>query len=252
MVEKEQLQEILNAEGELDAKIDTIINTYQEDFDAQLNALKANKEAIKQEKTDEIAKRHTVEKERDALKEANNKLEKQLKELAPEEMQKVYDAKLQEAANLYAGQISELQKTIDEQKNKIAEGEKAQLRNECMAEFNKAIQGANIAPDSLEAFSAFVLGEDCAKFARRPIGDGKSILATKNGLSIKQAVEEARQTTFGKNCILNTSTGGGAEGGSKRYGNDNNPFVTNNKTEQALLKVRDPQLYEALKRQAGR
>ena len=81
MVEKEQLQEILNAEGELDAKIDTIINTYQEDFDAQLNALKANKEAIKQEKTDEIAKRHTVEKERDALKEANNDIDKVLADI---------------------------------------------------------------------------------------------------------------------------------------------------------------------------
>lgn len=105
----------------------------------------------------------------------------------------------------------------------------------------------------IDAFSTFVLGPDCSYFDRRPIGNGQTILATKDGQSVKQAVESGCLTTFGKNCLENTSSGGGAEGGSTgKLGGKENPFITGNKTEQALLKIRDPQLYEVLRKQAGR
>lgn len=250
-IAKEQLIDILSNEDESDAKAEKLLTMITEDFNAQLNAIKASKEEIKSEKTKEIAKRHAVEEELNALKETNSKLEKQLKDLSPEEVQKVYDQKLQESANVHASQVSEMQKTIDDYKNQVNELTKAQLKLECMEEFNKAIQGMNVAPDALEDFSTYVMGVDCSKFAKRPIGDGKSILATRDGLSIKQAVEAAKTTTFGKNCILVNSTGGGAEGGTRAYNTKNNPFITGNKTEQALLLRNDPNRYYELKAQAG-
>lgn len=251
-IEKNTLVELFNGEGELDQKIDSIMALYQEDFDSQLNAIKTTKEAIKQEKTDEIAKRHAVEKERDALKEANAKLEKQVKENSPEEMQKGFEQRLQDSANHYQTQITELQTEVEGYKTKLAEAERSAVTVECMQEFNKAIASKKIASDSIDAFSEFVLGDNCSKFDRRPIGDGKTVLATKDGLSIKQAVEAACLTTFGKNCILNSNSGGGAEGGIGLSNPKNNPFTTNNITEQMRLYRENRAEYDRLKAAAGK
>lgn len=253
MVTQEQVNEILNVEGkEQSEKVKALMDLYDEDFNSQLNAIKAVKEQLKNEKTEEIAKKQAAIKERDELRAENEKLGKQLKDLAPEKVQEVYDQKLQENANMYTAQIEKLNKTIEEQNSKIAEGEKALLKNECMTEFNKAIQGSNIAPDMIEAFSQYVLGVDCANFARRPIGDGKEILATKDGLSIKQAVETAKTSTFGKNCILNTSSGGGAEGGAGSSTTKDNPFISGNITEQMRLFRENKAEYDRLKIAAGK
>lgn len=251
-IEKKTLTELLNGEGELDQKIDELMALYQEDFDSQLNAIKATKEAIKAEKTEEIAKRHATEQERDALKEANAKLEKQIKDLAPEEMQRGFEQRLQDAANHYQTQISELEITVNDYKTKLSEAERAAVKVECLQEFNKAISNKKIASDSIEAFSEYVLGVDCSKFDRRPVGDGKTVLATKDGLSVKQAVESACLTSFGKNCLLNTSFGGGAEGGASGAGTKNNPFITNNITEQMRLYRENRAEYDRLKSAAGK
>lgn len=252
MVTEEQVNEILNADGEQSDKVKNILSTFQEDFNSQLNALKATNVALKQEKTEEVAKKQAITKERDELKEVNAKLEQQVKDLAPDEVQKVFDQKLQEIQIGHAAKVSELEKTIEEQKTKIEAGEKAQLKNECMTEFNKAIADMKIASDCIDPFAEYVLGNDCAKFARRPIGNGEFILATKDGMSIKQAVEAARNSTFGKNCILNSSSGGGAEGGARRTDPKDNPFITGNVTEQMKLFRENKTEYDRLKAAAGK
>ena len=67
-IEKEQITELFNGEGELDQKIDTLMALYKDDVDAQLNAIKLNAQKIKEEKTEEIAKKHAAEKERNQIK----------------------------------------------------------------------------------------------------------------------------------------------------------------------------------------
>lgn len=249
-ISKEKILEIMNQEGDSESKADSLSVLITEDFNDQLNAIKANKEELKLEKTNEIAKRQAVEAELAKLQEENKKLNKEIKNLAPEEVEKVFDQRLQEQTNIFTAEKQALQKDLDNYKNQVAELTKVQLKMECMEEFNKAIKGLNIASDSIEDFSTFVMGVDCSKFAKRPIGDGKTILATKDGLSIKQAVEAAKETTFGKNCILVNSTGGSAEGGARKVNTKDNPFITNNKTQQALLLRNDPRRYYELKAQA--
>lgn len=252
-IEKDKLLEVLNGEGELDAKVDSIIGMVNEDFESQLTAIKLNREQIKEEKKAEIAKKHALEEQIQSFKEENEKLNKQLAAAAPDEVQKIYDQKLQDAQNVFEAKRLEMQTLSETQKARIKELESIQLQYECEQEFNKAISGKNIAPDSLADFKEFVLGHECVKFSRKPYGEGQTILATKDGLTIKQATENACNTTFGKNCMLNNSFGGGAEGGSKTPSVTNNPFKkeTLNLTEQGRLYREDPALYKALKAQAG-
>lgn len=252
-VEKDKLMEVLNGEGEVSNKADSILNLFNEDFEEQFTAIKLNREAIKEEKKQEIAKKHALEEQLQLMKEENAKLNKQLKDASPDEVQKIYDQKLQDAQNVFESRIAEMKNTDETQKNRIRELESIQLQYECEQEFNKAIAGKNIAPDSLSDFKEFVLGHECVKFSRKPYGEGQTILATKDGLTIKQATENACNTTFGKNCMLSNSFGGGAEGGIKVGSTTNNPFKkeTLNLTEQGRLYREDPALYKALKAQAG-
>lgn len=252
-IEKDKLIEVLNGEGELDAKVDSILGMINEDFENQLTAIKLNREQIKEEKKAEMAKKHALEEKLDSIKAENEKLNRQLKEAAPDEVQKIYDQKLQDAQNVFESKRLELQTLTEAQKSRIEELERIQLSYECEQEFNKAIVGKNIAPDSLADFKEFVLGHDCVKFSRKPYGEGQTILATKDGLTIKQVTDNACNTTFGKNCMLANSFGGGAEGGVKTGSVTNNPFKkeTFNLTEQGRLLREDPALAKALKAQAG-
>ena len=251
-IEKDDLIKIMTGEGEDGAKADTVLALLNEEVESQLTRVKLNREEIKEEKTAEIAKRHAVEKQLEELTEANAKLQKQLEDSSPDSIQKIWEQKLQDAANLHATQESELKKEIDGLKAKNETLLVSQKKLECTEEFNKAIRGKNIAPECLEDFQNYVLGPDCYKFSLKPTGDGdKQIYATKEGLTIKQVTDQACLTTFGKNCILNSSFGGGAEGGSRSTSTKDNPFITKNLTAQLQLKLSNPQLYEQLKAQAG-
>lgn len=252
-IAKDQLIELMNGDSEIESKADALLKLFKEEVDSELTRVKLNREEIKNEKTEEIAKRHAAEKRAEELSAENTKLQQQLKDSSPDSIQKIWEQKLQDAANLHATQKDELQKTIDSQKTLIESLQIAQKKLECTEEFNKAIKGKNIAPECLEDFQNYVLGPDCYKFSLKPTGDGdKQVYATKDGLTIKQVADQACLTTFGKNCILNNSFGGGAEGGSKGTNPKDNPFITNNLTAQMKLKIEDPLRYEQLKAQAGK
>lgn len=253
-MDKEKLLEIMNGEGEADAKADTLLNLIQSNIDEQLNAIKMNREAVKNEKTEEIAKRRAAEEQVKALSEKNATLEKQLASSSPDEIKKIYEQKAQEAANLYERQRQEKDASIEELKLKITSLERDKLKFDCMQEFNAAISDMNIATDARNDFAEYVLGYDCAKFDYRPLGDGKQILATKEGLTIKAACEAAKDSTFGKRCVVVNSYGGGAEGGSSAdVLTGTNPFKkeTWNLTKQSELYNKDPALYAKMKAAAG-
>lgn len=252
-IEKEQLLEILGSEGDASVKAESLKTLIDDDFEAQLTAIKLNREEIKEEKKQEIAKRKAIEEQLVSLKAESAKLEEQLKSASPDEIKKVFEQKLQDAANIHEKKILEMQATSDIQKSRIQELESIQLMHECEQEFNKAISGKNISPDCLNDFKDFVLGFNCCKFTKKPYGEGQSILATKDGLTIKQVVDASCNTTFGKNCMLNNSFGGGAEGGTNSGTSTNNPFKkeTFNLTEQGRLWKEDSALARTLQAQAG-
>lgn len=146
--------------------------------------------------------------------------------------------------------LAEVNGVLDTYKARVSELERAQLKLECMKEFNKEIEGKNVASDALSDLADFILGQDCNKFDYRPIGEGKNILATKDGTTIKQAIEAGLHTTFGKRCVISQSSGGGAEGASWNLNGIANPFKTGNITEQMKLARENPELYKSLKAQA--
>lgn len=251
--EKEQLMEIFNKDGEIEDKINDFISLHNEDVEDQLKAIKINREDIKNEKREEIAKRHAAEEQLAKLKEVNEKLEKQLADSSPDEVKKIYEQKIQDIQITNESRFTELREENERKDQIIAELEVQQKTLKCIEEFNKAIVGKNIAPDCLEDFQLYVLGENCCKFSYKPTGDGKeTVLATKDGQTIKQVTEKACNTPFGKNCILYKSTGGGAEGGSRDMNTRNNPFITNNITEQMRLFQENPNEYARLKALAGK
>lgn len=251
---KEELMKVLGGEGEVETKADSLLAQIQADLDNQLNAIKMNKEQIKQEKTEEQAKRRAAEERIQALTEEKETLEKQLAAQSPDEIKKIYEQKAQEAANLYEKQRQAKDAEVEELKAQITGLKKDKLKFDCMQEFNGAIKDMNIASDAREAFAEYVLGYDCSKFDYRPLGEGKTVLATRDGLTIKAACEAARDSTFGKRCVVVNSYGGGAEGSSPLDSySTKNPFKkeTWNLTEQSKLYQKDPALYAKMKAAAG-
>lgn len=253
-IESTQIIDILNKEGEAAAKAEELLGLFGEDTKAQLNAVLMNKETILAEKRDSEAKRKAIEEQLQAAKAANEKLAKQLEAASPEEVKKVYDQKVIEMANIHEKKVAELNGVLDTYKTRVSDLERAQLKLECMKEFQKAAEGKNISPDAMSDLADYIMGQDCLKFDYRPVGDGKTILATKNGETIKQALEAGLQTSFGKRCIVNNSIGGGAEGASYSGGLTVNPFKkeTENITEQMKLARENPELYKMFKAQAAR
>ena len=253
-MDKEELLKILNGEGEAEAKAETLLGKINASLDEQLNAIKMNREQIKQEKQEEQAKRRAVEEKLKSLTDEKETLEKQLAASSPDEIKKIYEQKAQEAANIYEKQRLEKDTVIEGLKKEVESLRRDRLKLDCMNEFNAAIKDMNIASDARDAFAEYVMGHDCAKFDYRPLGDGKQILATADGLSIKAACETAKDSTFGKRCVVVTSFGGGAEGGSNSdILTGTNPFKkeTWNLTKQSELYNKDPALYAKMKAAAG-
>lgn len=216
-IEKEQVLEILNGESELDVKAETLIEVFTKDFETEKTKILVNKEAIKNEKKEEIEKRHAVEAERDSLKKQISSLQEQVAASDPEGIRKIYEKDLEDERNVFNGQLKELQAQLDASNSRCKELEQVQHKMACMDQFNKAIVGKNVASDMVNDFAMFVLGPDCCKFAERSLGEGKTAIVTNEGQTIESAVKAALETTFGKACTQFMSSGGGAEGGTRTH-----------------------------------
>lgn len=224
-IELNQVTEVLNGEAEAEAKANTILEMFTKDFEDEKNRILLNKEQIKNEKTEEINKRHAVEKERDSLKEQVTSLQDQLSKNDPEGIKQIYEKNLEEQKGIFNGQLKELQGQLEAEKAKSAELLKVQHKMNCMDQFNKAIVGKNIASDMVNDFAMMVLGPDCCKFSERSLGEGNTAIVTNEGQTIESAVKAALETTFGKACVQFSSSGGGAEGGA-RSGNSGDKTIT--------------------------
>lgn len=251
-IEKQQILDLLGKEGENDAKAESLLEVFKADVEAQLNAILVNKEQIIAEKRDEVAKRRNLESELEKQKEQYAVLQEQLKNNSPDDVKKIYEARLTDQQSIYEKKISEIAAKLEEEQGRVNELKLSQRKLECLEAFNKLVADKNIAADSLNDFADFVLGPDCCKFDYRPIGDGKTILATSNGLTIDAAVKAALETSFGKRCVVTNTTGGGAGGASGSGVPDVNPFKkeTFNLTKQSEIFQKDPALAAQLQSQA--
>lgn len=253
-IEKTQLLNILNGDAEAEAKADSLLEMIQKDFDEQTTKLKLNREQIKDEKTEEINKRHAVEKERDELSAQLAALQEKLKSNSPEELQKVYETQLQDAKKVFDSQLADVKAKLDESEKNVASLNQEKFKLSCLEEFNKAITGKNVASDAVQDLARYVLGDNCSKFSKRSLGDGNEVIVTEDGQTVKNVLEDVlNNTTFGKRCVVVNTSGGGAEGGSKNVpAGTSNPWKkeTFNLTKQAELMRSDPALAAALKAQA--
>lgn len=254
-IEKTQLLDILNnGEVEAEAKADSLLEMIQKDLEEQTNKIKLNREQIKNEKTEEINKRHAVEEKNKKLEEQLATLQEQMKANSPEGMQKVYNEQLSEARKVFETQASELKAKLEESEKQNAALVQEKFKLSCLEEFNKAITGKNVAPDAVQDLARYVLGDNCCKFSKKPLGDGNELIVTEDGQTIKGVLEDVlNNTTFGKRCVVVNTSGGGAEGGSKSVPPSTvNPWKkeTFNLTKQAEIMRTDPALAAALKSQA--
>lgn len=216
-IEKEQVLEILNGEADAETKAATLLETFNKDFNEEKTKILLNKEQIKNEKKEEMEKKHAAEEKVRTLETQLKSAQEQLAKNQPEEITKFYDQKMADQEKVFNGQLATLQTQLDSVNKEKEELMKVQHKMACMDQFNKAIIGKNIAPDMINDFSMFVLGPDCCKFAERSLGEaGKQILTTE-GQTIESAVKAALETTFGKACTQFMSSGGGAEGGTRTH-----------------------------------
>lgn len=251
-IEKDQLVELLNAEGDAEAKASKLMEFIGKDTTEQLNAVLMNKEQILVEKREEAAKRKAIEEQYNLSAKKIKEMEEQLRANSPDEVRKIYEAQLKDASNIHEQKVAEFSTLLEQKESEIKELRRSRLKLACVEQFNKAISGKNIASDAVADFSEYVLGVDCCKFESRPIGENQTVIATKEGQSIESAVKAALETSFGKRCVVVSSSGGGAEGGSQKEHVDYNPFNrdTFNLTKQAELYRTNKTLAEQLKAQA--
>lgn len=253
-IEKEQLINFLNGEGEVDAKAESLIEMFTKSFEEEKTKILLNKEDIKKEKTEEINKRHAVEEERNKLSEQVKQLQEQLKATSPEQIQQVYEKQLADAKQIFDKDITEMKAKLEVSEKTIASLNQEKFKLSCMEEFNKAIAGKDIDPAGLADLSLLVMGPDCYKFSKRSLGEGQEVIVDSEGRTVKAALDAYLETNMGKRFVVMNMTGGGAEGGSKNNipANIVNPWKkeTFNLTKQAEILKENPQLAAQLKAQA--
>lgn len=244
-LEKNQLVEIMNGDGDAEAKAQALMDL----MNNNINPILLNKEQILEEKRQENAKRKKAEEDLVALQGKYTELEQRAKANDPGELEKVYQKQLEDANAILQRNKNDYETSLNSYKEQIEGLKKSQKNLNCMQEFNKAIAGKNIDPDAIEDFANYVLGFECSKFDERPIGEGKTILATREGQTIDGAVKAALETNFGKRCVAFGTSGGGAVGAVSKGTTVTNPFKkeTFSITEQSRLYMENREEYERLK-----
>lgn len=155
-------------------------------------------------------------------------LNEQLKKNSPESIKAIYEGKQKELETLLESTKNDLGGKLTESAKKIAELEQGVFQKDCLESFTSAVANKNLDPQALEDAKLLILGENCNKFKRVDIGDGKSLVTNEAGENIAKAVDTFLSTSVGKRFVLNKSTGGSADGGKG-----------STTTDQTTMKVAD-------------
>ena len=214
MFTQDELVKILSGEGEPEAKAEAIFALHEED----VVGLKANRQEIKTEKENALARLMETEGKLKKSAEEIADLQKKLSEGSSDEMKKYYEDKVSEVEKMFRGQIDERDVKIKNLETKSSSLEKDKLYLECLREFDEAALNKNIDPSGIPFLKDSVLGVDGSKFARKEVATGQMALLSAEGKTIKRTLEEFLITSVGKRFVLNGNSGGGGKGSGSEGG----------------------------------
>lgn len=207
----------IKPEGFDESQWTELANKFNEVHEAEVFALKANSQKLKEEKTDAVNKYRNA----DALNQENAakiaSLEEQLKN-GDSSAQKVFEEKTKELEKQYQGMISERDTQIKSLTEQNANLELFRHERNCIEEFDVAVKDKNLDPQSLTFVRDFILGKNGENFVPTRISDTQSVLATKDGKTVEAKVNDFLASETGKKFILSGNFGGGAVG-SRSAGN---------------------------------
>ena len=240
-------REATEAEKELAAKI---IAMHDED----IKGLKGTNAELKKEKT-ELKQRYDADIEKFAQQERDFQAQLQQAVAAGgsnEETKKYYETQQAQLDAAYRVQLDSRDKTIAEKEKVIKELEHRDLIRSQEAEFAKEVAKTKADPIMYPILQNMIIG-DGSRFAPHDTPDGTIFWATdKSGETITNRLDKILASEQGKHFVMFDSTGSGADVGTSSFGasSEENPFITGNATDQAILFRRDPKLYAELERQA--
>ena len=194
--------------------------------ESDIKGLIDNEKALKFEKTSAIEKYNNEKSEwekskadyESKLAEKSNSLDELTKKLSEKDgnskaLEAAFEQKEKTLTETFTAKENEYKANIDSLGKKISELEVGVFQRDCEEAFTKAIVGKNINANELGTVKKLALGENYSQFARRDIGDGKSIITRSDGKNIEDSLNEFLSSSTGKLFILNGNSGGGADGG---------------------------------------
>lgn len=230
----EFLKECLSTEDELDVKITKILSEYQADVDG----LKLNRDAILQEKKDIEEKLKNIDAKEAEYKKQISDLSEKIKKADPEETRAFHEAEIQRITEEYETALE------------AERDEKTKYRDEAMKfyrndEFERAVKDLK-APVRQEVFedlrSLFYLRNP---FERKLI-DGTPKFLNGESRTVKDVLGAYFQTDAGKFYLVNGNSGGGASGSGSGGSRPTKPWKDMSLGEQTKLMRSNPDLARQL------
>lgn len=216
MITEEQLKE-LKPEGFEDSAWNEISSKFMAMHEVDINGLKNTNTALKKEKTDAIEAYRSSKAEWETTKQQYETsiagLNEQLKKNSPESIKAAFDIKEKDLIDKLEESKNAYEKKLLEKDEKIEILERGVFERDCYEAFDKAIKDKNIDPSAVSEARILALGENCSKFKRTDMGDGKTMITRADGKDIASSVAEFLSTPLGKRFVVVGSSGGGADGG---------------------------------------
>jgi hypothetical protein len=236
-------------------KADEHISAIIAEHDKEKIAILKNRDDMAGEKKAADKKLAELQERFTGLETANKELNEKLESGLPDKEKQVFQAELEKNKANIIKITDEYNKAKAEYEEKISTLSKEKTDYIIGEEFSKLVN-ANPA-----IFSFMKDGLHKRFFADYPKSGfepfeygGKSEFVNKDGKKMADLLNDFLSTEEGKHYLQNTSTGGGAVGGSSQKGfNGKNPWVkeSRNLTEQARILNENPNLAVTLKAQAG-
>jgi hypothetical protein len=241
--EAEKIKGIIeNAESSTDDKLKLITSEHE----ADKRALVQNRDSILGEKDELQKKLKEAEVKAAETAERITQLEEEVKKNSPEDIRKVYDAKIEAETKKRDTEIEKL-------KVEIAGLEESHHQRLFADEITNGVKDISFVNDAYK--KSFINNIRSEHVFEHKVIDGKDVFINKDGKTFADVAQEYKLSAEGQNFIANGNTGGGASGSQTRTSatTAENPFVkeTLNLDEQGRLLREQPALAATLKAQAG-
>ena len=252
MITIEDYTKMVSGEAEPTDEQKTIAQKIFEAVEEDIKGLKATNVMLKDEKKKEKdAHQADIEKFAEAEKKYQEEIKairEQTKTSLPEEERKYYAQQMDILENGMKAQLADRDRQIEQFKETVKDYEKKDILRSQEVEFERLVRKTNADPSAYDTIKLMVLGNG-DRFNSVKTAEGEMFLATNGtGKSIGNSIDEFLSSAVGKRLCNNTSSGAGAEGGTRSQSAVRNPFKTEswNETEQMKLYQENPQLARQL------